>query len=405
VVNHYLAVYRVFSEKGCAMMTSRNDQRGVTSHGLIRRLLTLAGGLVLVLLVAELALRLFWPQVFTHHAPGMYTPHPELGHVLTPSFEGEIQRSEFRFGFQTNEAGMRGPSLRPLTESTVRILCLGDSLGWGMGVEYPQTYPARLESLLHEQYPRLDIQVLNASTPQYGTLEELAYLEWQGEELHPDVVIVHFNTLDDFEQNRLPSGSRHEFRDNLLWHRESYSSTIRPPIWRFIYWLKHHSHLAHLASERAGSIAMRAGVLTDWERASSSYFTAEDSLLTEGLLTDLGIVAKRLGASTVLLYTPEKMQVLAGVEETRTDAQVVASAADRSGAAYLDLTHAIVTDPEPSRFFFVEEGHWTAAGHELVASHLADEIVTLGLLEEKTSTEGRAPVLTDPPAVAGHDDG
>ena len=147
------------------------------------------------------------------------------------------------------------------------------------------------------------------------------------------------------------------------------------------------------------------GVLTDWERASSSYFTTEDSLLTEGLLTDLGIVAKRLGASTVLLYTPEKMQVLAGVEETRTDAQVVASAADRSGAAYLDLTHAIVTDPEPSRFFFVEEGHWTAAGHELVASHLADEIVTLGLLEEETSTEGRAPVLPDPPAVTGHDDG
>ena len=377
------------------MKTSRDAQRGRTSHGLIRRLLTAAFGFVLALFVAELALRLFWPQVFPHHAPGMYTPHPELGHVLTPSFEGQIQRAEFKVGFQTNEAGLRGPSLRSLTESTVRILCLGDSFGWGMGVDDSQTYPARLEPLLLEQYPQLDIQVLNASTPQYGTLEELAYLEWKGEELHPDVVIVHFNPLDDFEQNRLPSGSRHEFRDNLLWHRESYSSSIRPAFWQLIYWLKHHSHLIHLASERAGLIAMRAGVLADWERASSSYFTDEDSQLTEDLLTELGLVANRLGASVVFLYAPEKMQVLAGVEELLADAQVVASAADRSGAAYLDLTHAIVTDLEPSRFFLKEEGHWTAAGNELIASHLAKEIVSLGLLEEDTSSVSRAPVLPD----------
>jgi len=382
--------------------TSRDYQRGKALHGLIRRLLTVAGGLVLVLLAAELALRLFWPQIFIHHAPGMYTPHPELGHVLTPPFEGQIQRTEFKFGFQTNEAGLRGPSLRPLTESTVRILCLGDSFGWGMGVEDSRTYPARLESLLLEQYPRLDIQVLNASTPQYGTLEELAYLKWQGEELQPDVVIVHFNTLDDFEQNRLPSGSRHEFRDNLLWHKESYSRSIRPPIWQFIYWLKHHSHLVHLASERAGSVVMRAGLLADWERASSSYFTAEDSQLTEGLLTELGLVANRLGASTVFLYTPEKMQVLAGFEQPLADAEVVARAADRSGAASLDLTHAIVMDPEPARFFFKEEGHWTAAGHELVASHLAKEFVTLGLLEEDTSSVDSAPVLPDQPDASGH---
>ena len=386
------------------MKISPDDQRERTSHGLIRRILTFAFGFVLVLLVAELALRLFWPQVFPHHPPGMYTPHPELGHVLTPSFEGQIQRAEFKVGFQTNEAGLRGPPLRPLTESTVRILCLGDGFGWGMGVEDSQTYPARLESLLLEQYPRLDIQVLNAGTPQYGTLEELAYLKWQGEELHPDVVIVHFNTLDDYEQNRLPSGSRHEFRDNLLWHEESYSKSIRPPIWQFIYWLKHHSHLIHLASERAGSIAMRTGVLADWERASSSYFTDEDSRLTEGLLTELGLIANQLGASMVFLYTPEKMQVLAGVEEPQADAQVVASAAGRSDAAYLDLTHAIVTDPEPSRFFREEEGHWTAAGHELVASHLAKEIVSLGLLEADTSSVDSAPVAPDQPAAIGHDD-
>ena len=372
---------------------------------MIRQLLTVACCFVLALLVAEVALRLFWPQVFPHHAPGMYTPHPELGHVLTPSFEGQIQRTEFKVGFQTNEAGLRGLSLRPLTKSTVRILCLGDSFGWGMGVEDSQTYPARLESLLLAQYPQLDIQVLNASTPQYGTLEELAYLEWQGEKLHPDVVIVHFNTLDDFEQNRLPSGSRHEFRDNLLWHKESYSRSIRPPLWQFIYWLKHHSHLIHMASERVGTIAMRAGVLTDWERASSSYFTDEDSQLTEGLLTELGLVGNRLGASTVFLYTPEKMQVLDGAEEPLADAQVVASAADRSGAAYLDLTRVIGTDSEPSRFFLEEEGHWTAAGHELVASHLAKKIVSLGLLEEDTSSVDSAPVLTDQPAASGHDDG
>lgn len=63
-----------------------------------------------------------------------------------------------------------------------------------------------------------------------------------------------------------------------------------------------------------------------------------------------------------------------------------------------------MTDPEPSRFFLEEEGLWTAAGHETVASHLAIVIVSLGLLEAGTSSVDSAPVVPDQPAAIGHDD-
>lgn len=338
---------------------------------------------VAAVLLAELGLRMAWPQIFPTHASGMYSPDPELGHVLTPNFDGQFTRAEFSIRVRTNSLGVRGPALAPRRPDTLRILCLGDSTAWGWGVTEDEAYATRVEALLRARHQLLDVQVLNGAIPQYGLDEEVAFLARRGADLDPDFVVLQFYAGDDFEQTRLPSRERYELRDGELVQQSEYSVSIGPPWWRVLYWLKHRSHLVHLVSERAGALAMSSGFLSvsDWEHASSTYFSAEDTARVKARLGEIVALAGKRGARTLVVFAPERMQVLAGTAAPLPAAEIVGSAVHDTGAAFVDLTPHLLAQPRPAELYFEEEGHWRASGHALVAQVIADEIESLGWLE------------------------
>lgn len=338
---------------------------------------------VAAVLLAEVGLRLAWPQIFPTHAPGMYSPDPELGHVLTPDFAGQFTRAEFSVGVRTNSLGVRGPALAPRGPDTLRILCLGDSTAWGWGVAEEEAYAPRVEALLRARHPLLDVQVLNGAIPQYGLDEELVFFARHGAALDPDLVVLQFYAGDDFEQTRRPSRERYALRDGELVQQSDYGVVIGPPWWRVLSWLKHRSHLVHLVSERAGALAMSSGFLSvsDWEHASSTYFTAEDAARVRARLAEIVALAGKRGARTLVVFAPERMQVLAGSSAPLPAAEMVGSAAREAGAAFIDLTPHLLAQPKPAALYFEEEGHWRARGHALVAQVIAAEIESLGWLE------------------------
>lgn len=87
----------------------------------------------------------------------------------------------------TNSIGLRGPELRE-PKSGRRILCLGDSVCFGFGLEEPQTIPRRLEATLKER--GVDAEVLNAGVVAYNTRQEARWLELHGEALAPDAIVI-----------------------------------------------------------------------------------------------------------------------------------------------------------------------------------------------------------------------
>lgn len=89
-----------------------------------------------------------------------------------------------------NSLGLRDAERSPAPEpGTVRILALGDSVTFGMGVPEADTSPRRLESLLNAA-PGPRVEVRNMGTPGYNTLQELAQLREVGLGLRPDLVVV-----------------------------------------------------------------------------------------------------------------------------------------------------------------------------------------------------------------------
>jgi hypothetical protein len=152
----------------------------------------------IVLAAAEYACRLLAPdylyQLTAEESSNVYSE--TYGWDLRKGFRG----LDFGRIATVNEDGYRGarhPFEKP--PGRKRVVMVGDSIGYGAGVDDRETFGALLES----QHP--DLEVVNLSVGGYGTDQELIKLERQGLRYHPDVVVLHFCLFSDFTDNALPS--------------------------------------------------------------------------------------------------------------------------------------------------------------------------------------------------------
>ena len=96
--------------------------------------------------------------------------------------------------FLPKDGFFRGPSGRvecPLkkSESTIRIICIGDSTTYGVAVDYYHSWPYLLERMLSLQYPGKKIEILNAGLPGAVPQQVKRIFQFHLAEYHPDIVI------------------------------------------------------------------------------------------------------------------------------------------------------------------------------------------------------------------------
>jgi len=190
-----------------------------------KRLLAIAGGLALGLVVAEAGLQLadirperfrpprwsaFDGNSFRHSdmwADGLIKqPSPFAGIDMgqyTPGGRFRIEYASNPRGYfddrngvemTVNKLGLRGPEVaREKPAGTLRLLGLGDSFTFGVGVGEEHTFLRRLEGRLAGQRP---VEVLNAGTQGYNTRDQQVTLENRWLALTPDIVLVVFYLND-----------------------------------------------------------------------------------------------------------------------------------------------------------------------------------------------------------------
>ena len=81
---------------------------------------------------------------------------------------------------------------------TCRVLLLGDSFTYGLGVNDDQTFAHHLEQYLRQR--NLPAEVINAGCPGKGTDYELKVFQTIGVQLHPDLTVLCFFP-NDFQDN------------------------------------------------------------------------------------------------------------------------------------------------------------------------------------------------------------
>lgn len=115
-----------------------------------------------------------------------------------------------------NEGGYIGPYHPPeRAPGTYRIVLLGDSMGFGWGVDYQDSWPALLEEGLNRKAaasapgnaggPPARIEVLNFSVPGYNTFLELERYRLFAAAYSPDHVIVAYFPNDACIDRYLPN--------------------------------------------------------------------------------------------------------------------------------------------------------------------------------------------------------
>lgn len=155
-----------------------------------RNLALLGLSLLLTCALLEGVLRLFFPAPATWLEPQIrHLESPLLGWVLPPGAEAYTIDAPVR----VNALGLRDEEL-PLEKppGVSRVLCLGDSFTFALGVRLEDLYVKQLEQRLRSTTTSRGFQVVNAGVAGYNTRQELITLETLGFSLDPDLIVLGF---------------------------------------------------------------------------------------------------------------------------------------------------------------------------------------------------------------------
>lgn len=166
------------------------------------KLLTLAVSFVVAFGLMETVLSQLYDRPPNWIDPQVHHEHsPLLGWVLPVDLDGAFTIDA---PVRTNSFGLRDdefPKAKPSGEQ--RILCLGDSFTFALGVRFEDLYVQKLERRLNKRNPPRRFQVINAGVAGYNTRQELLYLMAQGIDFDPDLITIGFY-WNDLPDNDVP---------------------------------------------------------------------------------------------------------------------------------------------------------------------------------------------------------
>jgi lysophospholipase L1-like esterase len=158
------------------------------------QLLVLVLSIAGCLTIAELGLRVFRPQPMNgtvfEYAPRGYSVIKSKGSSL---FTVGDRRGVYHF----ISPHLRGAA--PPSAGATRVLVLGDSFTFGVGLSDDETYVSKLQQKFDESFGPNQVALLNAGIGGSGTAEHLAFLEDFGNQISPREVVV-FVSIDDFNR-------------------------------------------------------------------------------------------------------------------------------------------------------------------------------------------------------------
>ncbi|MBI1739036.1 MAG: SGNH/GDSL hydrolase family protein [Acidobacteria bacterium] len=166
---------------------------------LSRKLLGILASLLIAYGFGEILTRLFVPDPAfrRENRIEMWQSDPLVGYKNKPNFH------EYVWGFvplSTNSMGYRGHEVAaPKPPGTYRIMALGDSITWGVGVKDSDTYSAALEQLLNQQEAQkagVHFEVVNTGVGGYSTHQERLTFERDHRMLCPDLVTLGYTSND-----------------------------------------------------------------------------------------------------------------------------------------------------------------------------------------------------------------
>jgi lysophospholipase L1-like esterase len=156
-------------------------------------------GVVVSLVIVETALRFYTAYVQSREQmdPGFLAYDPQLGWQMAPNWSGRHVHFDFDAHYTTNAAGLRGNAWpEPSASTDERVVFIGDSFTFGLGVNDDETFVARLQAGAAGTY-------LNAGIAGYSTDQQLLYLRTHLASWRVDRLVLVVYLANDLLDNEL----------------------------------------------------------------------------------------------------------------------------------------------------------------------------------------------------------
>lgn len=311
--------------------------------------------------------------------------NPDTIYYNKPGITGRhISPGEFDYEFNTNDQGFRGRKRITDSADVPRILCLGDSFTFGVGVADSETWPVRLEARLESD--GVKTEAINAGVMGWGLAEYWIWARMHAAKYHPRLIVVGCHASD--WENAFNGLVTLGLDGNLQTHpvvRQDISVlkgvTTKIPFYNFI---STHSALAALVKEsviqftRTGTVGgMAGGPPEDTARA-----VEQSAAVNKALLRGLNKVADEAGAKLLVVFIPSHDELVWDMNEDhnyrrfRTIMQTWTTELD---IPFFDVTPLLRSHVERfklpmSALYYPMNMHCTAAGYDLIASGIEEAI-------------------------------
>lgn len=355
--------------------------------------LVLAGlGLTIGIATAEIAVRIVAPQSVLLWRPGPFVADGEGYFRLRPGHRGRVtNRTEYDHEFEVNSLGMRGAEPSQRRRGVCRLLAIGDSFTFGLGVEEEQLFAQVAANELRDAGGSLE--VLNGGIPAIGVPQAVRWLERHGLAAEPDLVLLAIFVGNDLRDANADYDNW-AVAEGQLATPAGYSPLKE--------WLYNNSHLyALLKTALPAGVQQRVraalGMGEPWSlRYAREVFMIYDPavppLVEEGLgRTDAALAALTRMAGehdfrVAAMLVPDIVQVdgrrwsatlehlglTGGSQDPRQPNRLLRQLLDRHGVPVLDLIDSFdeaFDRGEP--LYFPTDRHWTTQGHALAGAELA----------------------------------
>ncbi|HYN00951.1 MAG TPA: SGNH/GDSL hydrolase family protein [Vicinamibacteria bacterium] len=117
-----------------------------------------------------------------------------------------------------------------------RVVSLGDSFAWGVGIEHDDTYARRVERVLNRR-PGEHWEVVQLARPGMGTVEQAEQLAEEGFAYEPDVVVLGFVLNDSEDENAAEARRARDWEETRRERQERRTGRRfldRSALWRFV---------------------------------------------------------------------------------------------------------------------------------------------------------------------------
>jgi len=392
---------------------------------LIVNLVVLVIGVLVALLIAEVALRALkgrHPIATARYGkiPNVTQRGTYLPWELKP---GAVDRQldpygEFDCEFRINSAGLRDDEIRPVKPpGTKRILMLGDSMTVGWGVEESECFAGRLDALLNDGAAAgTRYEVVNCGWASWYTTDgAYVFLKHRVDELDPDLVVLDFFLNDPAElrpDDWRPLGR--DLPDSIAATREVGGASGIAAIKKNVRdYLAQRSYVMNLLKRIwQGSVQRRrlgedvftldAARRAEYPACAVLLFAEtyppdveERFALTERLLVGMRDLLHARGTEFAVAIMPADFQIVAEKRERYGvlpvvfhDRPYVEGKAQRMVAALCERTGIPAFDVLPAlreqcagECFYTYDPHPTPAGHAIIADALAAQLRASGLLD------------------------